>query len=289
MYYASGFFSNYFYGFDSRSIYPDYWNDPAIARCPSDAGGDWLGSILTIENDFPEMVRRIGQSNAGTTQERQACLHSKLSLPISYIYTGYLVGTQSQMCDIQITFVNELFNKSSQIVEQYANLSNIDPSCNVPIRAHRMENGQLIWQEDVTATIALFHQSGMLDDDGVTRLPGNYPRLREGVERFLITDIYNPGAAAVGQSEIIVMFDSYANGFSIYSGQGASDASITRFNHVPGGSNILYMDGHVEFKRLEDGFPMLVRSLSPNSTAGAIQNSGVPYWAEVISIFGGSG
>lgn len=60
-------------------------------------------------------------------------------------------------------------------------------------------------------------------------------RIREGVERFLITDINNPGATAQAQSIVEVLNDRTAN-------------SVENFSHVPGGSNILYMDGHVEFK-----------------------------------------
>lgn len=62
-------------------------------------------------------------------------------------------------------------------------------------------------------------------------------RLREGVERFLITDINSPGAAAQAQSDLAVMWDAL-------SGEEAG-----HFNHVPGGCNVLFMDGHVEFMR----------------------------------------
>ncbi|NIA13669.1 MAG: DUF1559 domain-containing protein [Nitrospiraceae bacterium] len=61
-------------------------------------------------------------------------------------------------------------------------------------------------------------------------------RLREGIERFFITDINNPAASAQAQSEIAVMFDEVS-------------IKASGFNHVPGGSNVLYMDGHVEFVR----------------------------------------
>ncbi len=60
-------------------------------------------------------------------------------------------------------------------------------------------------------------------------------RLREGIERFLITDINNPAASAKAQSELYVMGDNIADD--------------GHFNHVPGGCNILYMDGHVQFER----------------------------------------
>ncbi len=61
-------------------------------------------------------------------------------------------------------------------------------------------------------------------------------RVREGVERFLITDINNPASAGNAQSGLVLMFDHLS-----------SDPSL--FNHIPGGTNVLYMDGHVEFRR----------------------------------------
>lgn len=60
-------------------------------------------------------------------------------------------------------------------------------------------------------------------------------RLKEGVERFMITDINNPAGAARAQSSLAVMWDEI-------SGDEAS-----HFNHVPGGCNVLFMDGHVEY------------------------------------------
>lgn len=67
-------------------------------------------------------------------------------------------------------------------------------------------------------------------------------RLREGIERFLITDINNPAASAQAQSEIVVMFDVINL---------SSDIGGAAFNHVPGGGNVLYMDGHVEFVKYD--------------------------------------
>ena len=63
-------------------------------------------------------------------------------------------------------------------------------------------------------------------------------RLKEGIERFLITDINNPGTASHGQSDLAVMWDMT---------QGPSKLGKVQFNHMPGGANCLYMDGHVEY------------------------------------------
>jgi prepilin-type N-terminal cleavage/methylation domain-containing protein/prepilin-type processing-associated H-X9-DG protein len=66
--------------------------------------------------------------------------------------------------------------------------------------------------------------------------PTTLYRLREGVERFLITDINSPAANAYAQSQLAYFFDTVA-------------PDTARFNHVPGGGNALYMDGHAEFLR----------------------------------------
>jgi len=71
-------------------------------------------------------------------------------------------------------------------------------------------------------------------------------RLREGIERFLITDINNPGASASAQSEVQVMWDTVSTNVT-----GGVD-----YNHVPGGANVMYLDGHVAFVRYPGDFPV---------------------------------
>ena len=71
-------------------------------------------------------------------------------------------------------------------------------------------------------------------------------RIREGIERFFITDINNPAATAVAQSEVFVMLDDLNAG------------NVSMMNHVPGGCNVLYMDAHVEFVRYPGKTPVSV-------------------------------
>jgi len=68
-------------------------------------------------------------------------------------------------------------------------------------------------------------------------------RTREGIERFFITDINNPAASAMAQSEIPVMQDAITD-------------IPQDLNHIPGGCNVLYMDGHVEFVKYPTEFPV---------------------------------
>jgi prepilin-type N-terminal cleavage/methylation domain-containing protein/prepilin-type processing-associated H-X9-DG protein len=73
-------------------------------------------------------------------------------------------------------------------------------------------------------------------------------RLREGIERFFITDINNPAGSAVAQSEIAIMNDMLSAQIVVL--------ETTAANHVPGGGNVLYMDGHVEFIRYPGEWPI---------------------------------
>lgn len=61
-------------------------------------------------------------------------------------------------------------------------------------------------------------------------------RFKEGNERFLITDVNNPQTSAMAQSTIWAMMDVIGN----YD-------RVKYFNHVPGGCNALFMDGHVDW------------------------------------------
>jgi prepilin-type processing-associated H-X9-DG protein len=79
------------------------------------------------------------------------------------------------------------------------------------------------WDEDLSAGNTTFY------------------RMREGIERFMISDINNPAATAKAQSEIWIMHD---------------EEWVLNFNHIPGGSNVLYLDGHVAFIRYPGETPV---------------------------------
>jgi prepilin-type N-terminal cleavage/methylation domain-containing protein/prepilin-type processing-associated H-X9-DG protein len=121
---------------------------------------------------------------------------------------------------------------------------------------------------------------GFTTDETGSELPDTYYRLREGVERFLISDINNPAASAYGQSQIPVMMDAWGandtpagifgeGAFNFFDGGYANyQTTMMVFNHVPGGSNVLYMDGHIEWERYDDKFPVMT---------GANGASALPY------------
>jgi len=81
-----------------------------------------------------------------------------------------------------------------------------------------------------------------LDDDFLSG-DRTFYHLREGIERFFITDINNPAASAMTQSEIPIMFETVRK---------ERPARSQRRTH---GYNVLYMDGHVEFLNYGEQFP----------------------------------
>ncbi len=65
-------------------------------------------------------------------------------------------------------------------------------------------------------------------------------RLREGVERFLVRH--------TSASEIPIMWDNLFE-------KGESLSEKILLNHQPGGGNVLFMDGHIEFVKYPERFP----------------------------------
>jgi len=94
--------------------------------------------------------------------------------------------------------------------------------------------------------LASFYSRGAASDEDYD-FSGTFPgtqagggdvlyRLRRGIERFLITDINNPAASAEASSEVPVMWDHLTS-------------KRGNVAHIPGGINVLYLDGHVQFWR----------------------------------------
>ncbi len=291
MYYR-GLLEDRLFGFRAEALYPDYWSDPAIARCPSDPGGE-MDIPVTIETDFGEQIQRIANSPYGEDWERTLCMMHLLSHPVSYYYYAYTVRTGSEIAMLLYELEDEAapswrgVGQYHQLVPE-GGLTHVDASCSSDIGYMTTDDGRVFAQGDI---VGGYWAEGPWIGDGRTRndqggdiRPIWEQRVREGVERFFITDINNPGAGTAAQTEIVIMKDTV--GFErehYYGGQGTQN-----FNHVPGGSNILYMDGHVRFVRLEAEPPMLLNNLHPEAIAGWLHYD-VPYITHHWVLSGGTG
>ncbi len=98
------------------------------------------------------------------------------------------------------------------------------------------------------ATPVTTHDYGKDVDRTIDGVDKTLHVLREGIERFFITDINNPASSSVAQSELAIIWDA-----SRVQGSESEDDNpgqvSSEFNHVPGGGNVLFADGHVEFAK----------------------------------------
>ncbi|HOJ68289.1 MAG TPA: DUF1559 domain-containing protein [Candidatus Hydrogenedentes bacterium] len=213
------------------SIYPEYLTDANIILCPSDV------------NSGPDE----GKTMAETLRDDHEVID------MSYAYLGWVLdkcGDQDESIDLQTLF--------SILPGLPSNLILDDPTGTGPyqfISLFTAVVGEVIAarsgaSNDADTIAASFR---IVDTDKQVPPFNNVPmgngsgntiyRIREGIERFLITDINNPASSARAQSDIWVMFDTISS-------------NVRFFNHVPGGSNVLYMDGHVEFIRYPGEAPV---------------------------------
>lgn len=89
---------------ESRDIYPDYWNDYAIAICPSDSGAiDSLAATRMPQGDAMDVWKRQQERSSRTGRvEDMRCLNYLASIPRSYVYPGYVVKNWSGMGSVEV-------------------------------------------------------------------------------------------------------------------------------------------------------------------------------------------
>jgi len=242
----------YFHAPNAASVYPEYWTDPGIMFCPSDTGAitGEQGTTRVPPGDGRKLLEQA-QKDAPLNQANRDCLTYLLGISRSYIYLGYLVRTADQATIAAMAV--------SRPTVPGGVLGNV-PLGSVCTPVPGGAPTTTLVDKDLSAGNTTFPP--LYWNNYFARTGATCYRLREGIERFMITDINNPAATSVAQSELPVMWDVV---------QAASQASAgnqlgitANFNHVPGGSNVLYMDGHVEFKRYPGDFP--VNAVNPNNS-----------------------
>lgn len=242
------------------AMYPEYMPDPAILICPSDSNNDLvdateLSCVIFSDEWACEGSGDQNDVGPGGSDVDAGIMHSADD---SYTYLGWVFdkgaltqtlgedvnGLGTTIADIIELFLDDEYDDvvaPTQPTQVFAHFLNEWFAClgaGLPDAAALQDcinrQADQDWDEIIVpASAPLPYVAG--DPYGVGDSDTCY-RLREGIERFLITDINNPGASARAQSEIWIMFDNVAT-------------VAAEYNHVPGGSNVLYLDGHVSFVR----------------------------------------
>ena len=227
------------------TFYPEYLTDEKVLFCPSATGsGEALDAMAALRNGQPIIVTNPHPSKAGSDDlpfedisEFIKKIGWGMDLWISYSYYAYVTVSDSDMLGLHVAGLETGDKKTYHEPNDWS--FNVGYTKSAP---------------DTMSLINGFKDSVGITGSGNDAGPDTVIyRTREGVERFMITDVYNPAGSALGQSSIPVVWDNITNPVGLATS--ANNPGITAFNHVPGGANVLFMDGHVEFLKYSSGFP----------------------------------
>ena len=268
-------------------LYPEYWTDVNIIVCPSDPkAGLAAQNFWENSDDYAALIASIA-ARVSDDPLWKICMNGALSLSVSYVYFPWVFTTASQQNDVMLSKTALVYPPLGMFTVYAENAQLAQFGCTSAVTVITKPDGVSDpFSGDLTSYAGGAYP---VDDDGTTPLPDTYYRVREGVERFLITDINNPAASSVSQSTIPIMFDAWSSGKGFYSALPEYDINNTvNMNHAPGGSNVLYMDGHVEFKRL-GGVPVFVGNpftyAMPHANDGSFNQSDL---VVIMSVAGGA-
>ena len=209
--------------FDGPSLYPEYLTDANIMICPSDADGRELLDA--------GIFRPILGQTAAPFYNKNAPVDPCAFMAISYLYQGWIAK------------VDDIYDYGTGAGDtaQQPNDKPVIPNSTTGFPS--AINDSLMGRFAGALNAHAGQPGGDHYDDDLNFSGGRLYRIRDGVERFFIENINRPAADAVGQSDVAIMYD-------------LASSTAGEFNHVPGGSNVLYMDGHVKFIRYPGDFPV---------------------------------
>jgi prepilin-type N-terminal cleavage/methylation domain-containing protein/prepilin-type processing-associated H-X9-DG protein len=215
----------------SETLFPDYMTDWNVFRCPSDPD-----ATEAIE-DHLEIVAQVSTNGTPCIGAGQGSGHSD-----SYQYLGWIIDrANGDFYDTAVTLPSP-FGGTYLIPTQLLN------ALLTLVSGPNNDGWGIMKTDEFPAGRGRDFREWMSSDIEVGEPNGNgggemILHMKEGVERFLITDINNPAGSAKAQSEIAVMWDQISTT--------PGDGTGTTMNHIPGGSNVLYLDGHVEFLKYD--------------------------------------
>jgi prepilin-type processing-associated H-X9-DG protein len=231
--------------FNIPVMFPEYLDDFEILVCPSDGGtsiDDWQNPI-TQQKEACSCVQGDGTGVDGSRGFKLG--------DASYVYVGWLLDkaddTPAHAVLYSTTVSGQVIGSGRDLMENAQAMLSAQIAGWVPLSHFPVPVGgpqPTEWAElsrntidggDFGLVVAMAGSPGCPSGCG-NGSPDSTSifNLKEGLGRFLITDINNPGASSKADSDIWIMNDWIS-------------ARVQNYNHVPGGANVLYLDGHVEY------------------------------------------
>ncbi|MCC6698091.1 MAG: hypothetical protein IT365_20890 [Candidatus Hydrogenedentes bacterium] len=202
--------------FNDLDLYPEYLTDWNLVWCPS-----WTAQAGPV-------ARYDAKTDRGSNGNGRIDLGEITKEP--YDYCGWMILEDRNVLGDTLLALVGSDGKVIGSPDQYG----------------RFTEGQMATGPFGELGLASFASHGAASDadyDFSSTFPGTQAnggsklyRLREGIERFLVTDVNNPASSAGSASRVPVLWDHVT-------------AEVISFAHIPGGINVLYLDGHVEFLR----------------------------------------
>ncbi len=224
---------------DGPSIYPEYCTDMNIYFCPSDATGEPKDFLECPNGEWCQQ-----SANVAPDCVNQGKLDPKEFDDRSYMYYGYLQENESVFTTRYLESLAQSLGSAAGLPAPYNTApfstdAQFQSFARNDISIRNLAVLQAVVNSIWTTTLGLPAPPATLSGNANG---SKILRLKEGIERFLITDINNTAGSARAQSTSPVMWDQI-------------NRNVKDFFHVPGGANVLFMDGHVEFKRYNSGRP----------------------------------
>lgn len=233
-------------GANMREIYPEYLTDLALLACPSSVNNDEVLAAF----DCP------GGDACGDTGVRVEGID-----PSNTNYYYYPWAAMESM-EVQVSFWSAWFLMEGEVVDFASydswmavadrDIDTSNPDVQYELDTFAGPEMQAVWDQVYPSVAFPTVPVGNGGGDSIYRL-------REGVERFFITDINSPAGSAMAQSELAIMHDN-----TIVDGIAFDESNVGSFNHLPGGGNVLYLDGHVGFVK----YPQEAPPINPITLSG---------------------
>lgn len=235
---------------DGGSLFPEYLNDANIVICPSDGeGGEKIDRDKCIASGCGFFKQVSTTWAASTSPKASPNIKAAAGARIADGTKGWWLRTQNYSYSYRGRLVNPAWTvdlSDLQTIAMCMDGNDVDMTDN-----SLSGGGGCDW-------------NSMGDDVDITLYGTNQDVtlmwLRDGISRFLITDLQNPASSAHAESEVPVYWDCTRGGQWGDAGGNSAPPPNTfhkdpsqyggQVNHIPGGANVLYMDGHVEFIRL---------------------------------------